>query len=237
MSQLRQVAPAHSGQPAVSLKLLWPDFVHLVLEVTVQAYQLMRHACFVERNWEENVFTLRLGEDYIRPLAFDRELPLRVSVRTKTHTVAMKAGQQNTIEAKEIDLQIFDIWEREYHQKHFVWEAKRVADKRYNPAYTNLNSEYVNEAIYRFIRCEYADGLDDAGVLAYVLTGDVMTIVDDINQSMALIRKNLALPTSNNLCLSQSIVDFKDIYCSNHTRVDSTDIQLHHLFLTFDFDS
>ena len=235
MSQLRQATPISVGQPQPSIKLTWSDFVQVVLEVTIQAYQLMRQARVAERSWEENVFTLRLGNDYIRPIAFDRNLPLRVSVRTKIHTEAMRTGKQKTIEAKEIDLQIFDTGEREYHRKHFVWEAKCVGDKHTNPAYSTLNSEYVNEAIYRFIRCEYSAGLNDAGVLGYVLAGEVATIIGDINQSMSRIHRNPALPMSNNLHSTPSIASFQHIYRSNHTRTDSTNIQLHHLFLTFDF--
>lgn len=235
MSQLRQAASISVGRPQPSIKLTWSDFVQVVLEVTIQAYQLMRQERVAKRNWEENVFTLRLGDDYIRPIAFDRNLPLRVSVRTKTHTEAMRTGKQKTIEAKEIDLQIFDIWESEYHKKHFVWEAKLVGDQHADPAYSNLNSEYVNEAIYRFIRCEYAAGLNDAGVLGYVLAGEATTIVSNINQSMSRIHKNPALPMSNNLYVTQSVANFQDIYRSTHIRTDNTNIQLHHLFLTFDF--
>lgn len=235
MSQLRQAASISIGQLQPSIKLAWSDFVQVVLEVTIEAYRNMRQDRVTERSWEENVFTLRLGYDYIRPIAFDYNLPLRVSVRTKTHTEVMRMGKQKTNEANEIDLQIFDIGEKDHHKKHFVWEAKRVGDKRLDSAYGNLNSEYVNEAIYRFIEREYADGLNDAGVLGYILAGNVEIIVEDINQSMSRIRKKPALPTSNNLCISQSIHDFKDIYLSNHIRTDNTNIQLHHLFLTFDF--
>lgn len=236
MSQLRQTASVSIGQLQPSIKLAWSDFVQVVLEVTIEAYRVMRQEQVTERGWEENVFTLRLGYDYIRPIAFDRNLPLRVSVRTKTHTEAMRMGKQKTNEAKEIDLQIFDIGEKEHHKKHFVWEAKRVGDKRIDSGYSGLNSKYVNEAIYRFIEQEYADGLNDAGVLGYILAGEVATIVGDINQSMGRINENPPLSVSNHLCLAQSIADFKDIYRSNHTRTDHTNIQLHHLFLTFDFD-
>jgi hypothetical protein len=235
LSQLSEVGKPSVGIPDRNNKLLWADFVQLVLELTIQAYQAMLIDGIAQQNWEENVFTVRLGDDYIRNIVFDRELPIRHEIRTKLHTDAMRAGKQSTIQAKEIDLKLFDVWERDSHKRHFVWEAKRVGDKKVNNAYENLNSEYVNEAIYRFIKREYADGLNDAGVLGYVLGGSVTNIVADINQAMGKIRINPPLPPSNHLVSAQPIEGFSDIYDSHHSRIDNTNIQLHHLFFTFDF--
>lgn len=234
MSQLRQTAKPSSEQSTQFNKLDWADFVQVVLTLTIEAYQAMRRSNIVQRGWEENVFTIRLAYDFIHPLTFDMNLPIRLWPRTKTHTDAMKSGEQPTIKAQEIDLLLHDVWEQAYHTKHFVWEAKRVGDKRVDADYGDLNSEYVNEAIYRFIRGEYASQVSDAGVLGYVLAGEVGNIVADINQSMGNIRKNPPLPPSNQLRLVAPINDFQDIYQSHHARVDNS-ILLHHLFLTFDF--
>ncbi len=233
MSQLHRAGPPSAGKPPISIT--WPDFVQLVLELTIRAYRVMCLDRIAKQDWEENTFTINLGEVYLRPIAFNRELPIFVHVRPKTHTEKMKAGKQKTIEAKEIDMKLHGGWEINYHTTHFVWEAKRVGDKRTDQKYSILNSEYINEAIYRFIRCEYANGLEDAGVLGYVFAGDVGNIVGDINQSMGNIRKNPRLPTSNHLHKTPPIKDFEDVYASQHTRTDKTQIQLHHLFLTFEF--
>lgn len=195
----------------------------------------MRRDNVAQRDWEENVFTLRLGEDYLRPIAFNNESSIRVSVRPKRHTGDMKTGDQATIEAKEIDMSLFGVWEMDYHKKYFVWEAKRVGDKRVDQQYSKLNSEYVNEGIYRFIRREYASGLDDAGMLGYVLAGSVSNIVGDINASIGNIRKNPPLPESEHLQKAPPIDDFEDLYRSNHIRTNQTYIRLHHLFLSFEF--
>jgi hypothetical protein len=194
----------------------------------------MRRENVVQRNWEENTFTLQL-EDYLRPIAYDNEFSIFVRVREKVHTPEMKVGQQPTVEAQEIDMSMFGSWERNYHQIRFVWEAKRVGDRRVDRKYSGLNSEYVNEGIYRFIRGAYASGLSDAGMLGYVLAGSVCNIVGDINASMGNIRKNLPLSESNYLQEATPVGDFEDIYFSNHMRMDETGIRLYHLFLTFEF--
>lgn len=233
MSHLNRTSFPSSGK--FRLELTWQEFVRHVLELTVKAYQAMCRDYIAKPHWEEDVFTIRLGYDYIRTLIFDNESPVRVLVRTKKHTEQMRSGKEATIEAKEIDLMLFDVWERDYHEKHFVWEAKRVGDKRVNPKYRKLNPEYIHEGIYRFIRREYADGLDDAGMLGYVLAGSVTNIVGDINLSMGRIRKNPPLSESNHLQLAFPINDFEDVYLSRHERTDQTKIRLHHLFFKFDF--
>ena len=226
---------AVSTSPSFSnLGLSWDDFVQLAISLTIQAYGIMKQKCVVKQDWEENVFTVNL-EDCLRPLAFDHNYPIFVQSRKKQHTADMRAGEQATIEAKEMDLIMFGSWERNYDAVHFVWEAKRVGDKRINADYSGLNSEYVNEAIYRFIRNEYAANVVDAGVLAYVLVGDVANIVADINRSMGNIHKNLALPDSNHLQKVIAVNQFEHIYRSAHARVNASPIQLHHLFLTFEY--
>ena len=234
MSQLRQVISSGIGQPIASSKLTWSDTVHIVVELTIKAYQAMFQEVVAQRDWEENVFTIRLGDDYLHRLALDHEYPLIVNVRQKRHTSKMKTGEQSTTEAKEIDMLLYGNWEN-YHEKHFVWEAKRIGDKSVDQKYSSLNSEYINEGIYRFIQLEYADGLDDAGMLGYVLDGVIGNIVNDINQTMSKIRKKPRLPLSNHLQMIAPINNFQDVYQSYHTRTDNTTVKLHHLFLAFNF--
>ena len=233
MSQLKQASFPSAGKSKFD-KLTWSEFVQHVLVLTIKAYRAMSRARVAQSDWEENTFTICLGEDYLHPIAFDNEYSIRVDIRSKVHTKRMKEGKQATIEAKEMDLSLYGIWEQDYHKIRFIWEAKRVGDKRVDKKYSALNSEYVHEAIYRFIRREYANGLSNAGILGYVLAGSVGNIVNDINYK-SNIRKNPPLPKSNHLHLAQPIDSFKDVYRSHHTRTDKTEIHLHHLFLKFKF--
>lgn len=229
MSQIHKVGEPSVGKPSTRIK--WDDFVKLVLKLTIRAYIKMRQDKRAQRDWEENTFTVNLA-NYLRPMALESSIlvePFRPEI-----TMDMKKGEQSTKEASEIDLSLFMPW-KDYDKKHFVWEAKRVGDKRVVPEYSGLNSEYVNEAIYRFIQLKYAIGLPDAGILGYVLAGKPDAIIKDINQTMERIRKKDALPPSNHLRIADPIDDFKHIYQSHHTRTDTTEVALHHLFLCFDF--
>lgn len=235
MTRLIESSSPSIGEPGRFERLTWPEFVVCVLELTVKAYQAMRRDNVAQRDWEENTFTLNLGKCYLHQIAYDNESSIHVHIEEQVYTPQMKTGQQSTREAKRIDMSMYGTWERNYDQIRFVWEAKRVGDKRIDPEYSDLNSEYVNEGIYRFIKGEYAGSLDDAGMLGYVLAGSVSNIVGDINASMGNIRKNPPLPDSDHLQKVTPIDNFEDLYRSNHIRTNQTHIRLHHLFLSFEF--
>lgn len=148
----------------------------------------------------------------------------------------MKTGEISTKRANEIDIRLFGSWEENYHQIHFVWECKRISDRNLDKQNDSLIAEYVTEGIDRFIDGEYAAYLDDAGMLGYVLLGDVAQIVRDINRSMQDPHRKRQLSDSNWLASATAIEAFKDVYRSHHLRLDNQKpIRLHHLFLTFDF--
>lgn len=228
MSQLQPPTSPDAEQPYKAVTFSWRDFVHVVLSLTIQAYQAMYERRKAKQSWEENVFTIHLARDLSRIASGHG---LIVHTRWKVHTPQMFAGEQATIEAKEVDLSLIS-WEQYQDEQHFVWEAKRVGDKK---AYSSLSSEYVNEGIYRFIDNEYAEGLGDAGMIGYVLSGNVVDLVDDINSSMGSLKKRPRLFAPDHLQIVNSIAQFQDVYQSRHTRIDNTTITLHHLFLTFDF--
>lgn len=228
--------PSPTTGPTDPFRISWESFVHLVLEITVEAYQRMRQDGRVQRDWEEDTFTIRLTEVYIQSLAHRHPLNLIAMSRTKVHTSAMKNGCLSPKKAVEIDIRLFPPW-IDYNQVYFAWECKRIGDKRVDVKHAALIPEYITEGILRFIDGEYASGLDDAGMLGYVLDGDVTNIVDDINVSMCHPRRTRPLPAADHLALAPAIGTFKDVYQSSHERVvGQRPIRLHHLFLTFDFE-
>jgi len=231
LSQIYEVGKPSVGKPSKRIELTWDDFVQLVLEITIQAYKSMHQEKQAQRDWEEDTFTSNL-EAHLQPIALENAVlvePFKTVI-----TDDMREGKQSHKKANEIDLSLFMPW-KDYDKIHFAWEAKKIGDKRIDKKYQILNSEYVNEAIYRFIRLKYAAGLSNAGILGYVLAGEPEIIVEDINQTMGRIREKAALPPSNHLRITDPIGDFRDIYKSQPTRTDSTQIELHHLLLCFDF--
>jgi len=224
-----------SGSPD-QFPVLWESFVRLVLEITVEAYQRMRRDGVARQDWEEDTFTASLTEDYIRPLARQHLLGLVAEPRAKVHTPAMKSGAVSPKRATEIDIRLSYSW-MNYSEVYFAWECKRVGDKRVDEKYGVLISRYITEGILRFIDEDYAAGLDDAGMLGYVLAGDVPNIVHDINASMHHRHRARPLSTSDHLTPAPATGTFRDVYRSHHQRpVNHKTIRLHHLFLKFDFE-
>ena len=231
---LRTASPTTG--PTDPFRIPWEWFVQLVLEITIEAYQCMRRDGGIQRDWEEDTFTIRLTERYIQPLARRHPLNLIAMPRTKVHTTAMQTGNISSKKAVEIDIRLFSPW-IDYNQVYFAWECKRLGDKRMDEKYAALIPEYITEGIFRFIDGEYAAGLDDAGMLGYILAGDVTNIVGDIHESMCHPRRTRLLSASNHLVLAPAVDTFNDVYQSSHKRTGShKSIRLHHLFLTFDFE-
>jgi hypothetical protein len=224
-----------SGSPD-NFRVPWESFVQLVLEITVEAYRRMRQDRVARRDWEEDAFTANLTENYIQPLMRQYKLNLVAKARTKVHTPSMRTGVVSPKRAPEIDIQLFHPWVN-YNQIYFAWECKLVGDKRTDAICAVLIPKYVTEGIFRFIDENYAAGLHDAGMLGYVLAGEVVNIVDDINASMHHPRRRRQLSASDHLVPAPAIAAFDDIYHSHHKRtISQKAILLHHLFLTFDFE-
>ncbi len=228
-SQISSLSSA-IGEP---FSVSWDSFVQIVLDTTVEAYLQMRASGAVNTAMEEDAFSAILTEDYIRPLLRSRQsLNIVAECQAPVYTPAMKTGMTSTKYAKWIDIRVgLSAWS--YERIYFAWECKLVADRRLNAAYRRLCPDYVREGVRRFMNGAYAADVSNAGMLGYVLAGDVSVIVDDINKSMD--RKDLqnVLSSTDHLVPTSSIGSFADVYQSRHMRSGLGDIQLHHLFLTF----
>lgn len=203
----------------------WSSFVRMVLDLTIEAYQQFRKDRLAKADWNEDRFTLVLTVDYLEPLARKHALPISALPHTKTHTEAIKSGQTSTKHSPEIDIRIISFG-RDCNRIYFAWECKRIGDKR----------EYVTEGIARFAEGKYSADVDDAGMLGYVLAGDVPLIVNDINLHINDQHLGLGPPEDYHLKMIPALGSFSDIYLSRVERVTNLrGLSLFHLFLTFDF--
>lgn len=225
--------PPSSGSPA-EFQIPWETFVQIVLSITIQAYQKMRNDNTPRINWAEDTFSACLGENYMDPIAYTHNM--RVVVRSKVHTKEIKSGDVTPRKAKEIDIWLFGTWERNYRNIYFAWEGKLISDKSVDPDHDHLTSEYITEGINRFVDEEYSNEVEDAGMLGYIIAGEVSSIVKEINRSMHDRRRKQPLSKSDHLLQAPPLENFTDIYTSTHNRAScAKKVRLHHLFLTFDF--
>lgn len=227
--------PISSSGSSNAFRIPWNTFVQIALDNTLEAYQQMRQSCAVKRDWEEDKFTAVLAEDYLQPLLRQNPLGIVVTLQNPVYTRAMKSGKISTNKARKIDMKLY-IPQWNYVDIYFAWECKLVGDKQRNSGYAALLSEYIKEGIFRFIDGNYSSEVSDAGMLGYVLEGNVSSIVRGVNESMLSDRRRRRLPSSDQLLPLAPPMDFGDAYMSQHRRTGKTEsIRLKHLFLSFDF--
>jgi hypothetical protein len=221
------------GKPDV---VAWKSFVQAVLEVTVEAYQIMRQKGNARCEWEEDTFTLNLFK-HIVPLASRHPVGLTVKPQVPVFTPEMEKGEVSTNEADVIDIQLWIVSWENHDNIYFAWEGKLIVDRDMDKKHETLVAKYITDGIVdRFINGKYSRELDEAGMLGYVLVGDVVTIVDQINRSMHASQRLRKLSEEDHLKKSDPIGNFTDVCCSYHKRVFcDRAIRLYHLLLTFDF--
>lgn len=208
--------------------------MRIVLDITVQACNLMRSAGPVQRQWDERVLALRLGKMYLKPLADD--LHLMVLCESPEHTPEMLEGTVSPLTASRIDIRLISRWEQQWEDVYFTWECKKVSDKRVDPRNDYLIGRYVSDGVIRFINGAYSLKVGTAGMIGFVLAGDVSNIVNDINHSMLEPSRLQSLTTSDHIKLSTARQTPIPIYESHHLRITAGPISLLHLFLALDYE-
>ena len=165
-----------------------------------------------------------------------QSLALAAIPQAPVYTKAMKAGEESPRKARKTDIKFYvPLWTN-CASVRFIWECKLVGDSRVDGKCKGLVAEYIGHGMLRFLDGAYPADHDDAGMLGYVLAGDVPDIVRDINRSMKTSRRGRRLDDSDDLVSAAAIGDFEDVYCSHHVRSSGQAVRLHHLFLTFEFN-
>jgi hypothetical protein len=233
----------------------WTGFLHEVLEITVAAYHILKRKNIVSSSWEEDTFTINL-ETYMNRLSRRYKSPLHAQTQRPIYIPEMMAGKISPKKAVKLDIK---IWEKNWDNEdeiYFTWECKLIVDKAREDKHRRLVPEYITNGIVRFLDAnwKYAQAVNDAGILGYVLYGEVAQIVEAINQEMLDIpqlpesstkdvramqalqaARKLSSSDQLKLCNPGPINDFT-FYESCHRRhFCNQDIRLYHFFLTFDF--
>lgn len=218
---------SHSIGSFDSFHLPWDIFQKVAISTTIKAYQVMCAAVKVGVEWEEDTFTVQL-KDYIRKQISEEGLPMEAEAHVKVHTPEMRHGK-SVKKGSEIDLKLYRPLDSQQDDFYFAWECKLLGIKNKDHV-----GRYISNGVMRFIKSEYSSQRNGAGMIGYVEDGEIDTLATKINASM--MRKKLS--SEDHLLKGDPIESFSDIYISRHKRVTGTeDIKLHHLFLTFAWNS
>lgn len=233
----------------------WAGFLQNVLELTVAAYLTLKQENAVRSTWEEDTFTICM-EARMNRLSRKYKSPLRAHTQRPIYTPEMMVGEVSPKKAVKLDIKLWDKnWDNE-DEIYFTWECKLIIDKAREKKHRRLVPEYITNGIVRFLDAnwKYAQAVNDAGMLGYVLYGDVAQIVEAINQEMLAIplhpesstkdvREKQALQATRKLSSSDHLklcnpspINDSVFYESRHHRhFCNQDIRLYHFFLTFNF--
>lgn len=233
----------------------WTGFLQEVLETTIAAYRVLRQESTVRSSWEEDKFTINI-ERCMNQFIRTRKFPLCAKSQQPIYTPEMMTGEVSPKKAVKLDIKIWDKnWDNE-DEIYFTWECKLIVDKAREDKHKRFVHEYITNGIVRFLDANwrYAQAVNDAGVLGYVLYGEVAQIIEAINQEMLAIprrpesspkdvRAMQALQAARRLSSSDQLklcnpgpVNNFIFYESRHRRhFCNQDIRLYHFFLTFDF--
>ena len=215
MSQLNSLYSQSQGNPPHNFNF-WPEFVIVVLEVTLLGYLKMREDFQINDSFEEDQITVNL-EDSIEPFARKHPLKLQVQSQVQVYSQEMKDGSVTTKKAKRIDLKLWNPLQN-HRLIYFAWEAKKLGNAK----------AYVADGMMRFVSGAYSSGLRNAGMLGYCTSQPIEKIADKINQHVKDI-----LTDEDQLSLVNSVESQLSIHRSQSIRVDGSPIELHHLFLAF----
>jgi hypothetical protein len=89
------------------------------------------------------------------------------------------------------------------------------------------DNKYLEEGVKRFIDLKYADGDDFAGMMGFVIDGNIDSIKRNLCSKVAVFSPSATIAAER---LSSN---YKDSFVSTHLRKDRTTIQLSHLLFEF----
>lgn len=148
----------------------------------------------------KNVFTKDYIQNYILQLDFERGHFVSETKKRRTDIVFSLAG--------------FD---------RFIFECKRLF------SFPSKNAEYINEGLKRFVELQYSENESYAGMIGFVVSGNIFTITDHL---MGKIKEYSFVLSHENL-LRQKCADWQFSFQSMHNRVNNTKIHIYHLFFEF----
>lgn len=105
----------------------------------------------------------------------------------------------------------------------FIIECKRLFKE------VSKNSEYINEGLKRFVELKYSDKANFAGMMGFVVAGNILSITNDLS---AKVKDYFFALTQSNLS-TKTCVDWEYSFQSKHNRMNNTQIHIYHLFFEF----
>ena len=118
---------------------------------------------------------------------------------------------------------------------YFCLEAKRL-NARVNGVMKSLADEYVKEGMLRFVAGKYSRYVDHAGMLGYVLDGDIPRAMRNVLNNIRSHHESLRMASPGDWIESPYRSGDPHARETRHQRLHETEpFRIHHLFVTGEF--
>ena len=194
----------------------------LFLQATVDAHQRIKLKPSIKSMIENDIRNLFIEDFKVS------NSPLNSYIQNKVITLTSEnqANTKSLIQRTDIE------FHSNIHQIQFVIECKRLssAETRYVQGSTK-NGKYEIDGLEKFLHFNYAENDEIAGMVGFVVSGDVVKITNGLRQKIAVFHPASTMSQHINL---QSI-GWDNSFQSAHLKTDRTELLVYHLF--FDFSS
>jgi len=194
--------------------------------VLVEGFKKMKKDNRYSLSWEEPRFSAVLVR-YMREIRSEQKIPLKIDPEGVLYNQEILDGTVDPATAPRIDIRISGGWFIE--DQYYGVEAKiLVENHRGTRNHTQLNKEYIEKGIQRFIDGKYSSGMDNGCMAGYIIEGQCMKIISKINDRLT--ESNRKQEIIQNIGSIDSCQYGKSI----HTRIiDHKKFRLCHIFLDF----
>ena len=203
------------------------DFKQACLWIMTEAFKRMKREKRYELTWKETRFSACLV-GYMRKIRHEKDIRLRIDPESHLYREEMLNCTEDPDTAPRIDIKISGGWVRE--DVYYGIEGKVLVENNWitrNASY--LRRRYIATGIDNFVNGRYSDKMDMGCMVGYVVQGRASGIASKINNLLARDGRN-----KEKMMNPHSINGCSDCCQSKHTRTtDNTEIELHHVFLTF----
>ena len=108
---------------------------------------------------------------------------------------------------------------------YLAYECKRLNDMRKDGRRRSLAGDYVQEGLSRFVAEQYAEGLPLAGMLGYVLDGDLESAESKVRARIAELREEVGLVAEPR---DAAPIGESKRFFSRHRRQSGAEIEVRH---------
>ncbi|MHA1410639.1 MAG: hypothetical protein ACTSQY_10105 [Candidatus Odinarchaeia archaeon] len=192
--------------------------INKILKMVCRAYNMLLKNKRINVKMSEDEITEELYTEIIivwSQSGIQNLLPINQKI---DKTLAKNRGKPPTID--------FCFRDRWIKKAFFGFECKILAEGN-----SRLTKEYVDNGLKRYLQGKYCSTTSIGSLIGYVIIGDIKKTIQDVKKRVdkeSIIKK---------MTLASSILDFKNHFTSEHSRVRGlSNFKVHHLFMYFVLD-